>query len=215
MTTPSPSSRSADPHFDVTERLPCLATRTPAPAMTKAAVVEMLNVPRRLLPCRRCQPRTLRRDRRRGSAAASPTRSQQSLPPSHRACAARSPARQSEAGVTAPVMIWFMAAAAPVGIQRPAFDDGLNGALDDMIVAHEPNLPGASRSCRDGQLSHRRSPPQEVGEQIVAVRGQNRFWVELTPSTGIVRCRRPMTRPSASAVISGSDGRVERSTINE
>ena len=42
--TPRASSRSADPDFDVAERLPCLATAQPAPAAIKAAVVEMLNV---------------------------------------------------------------------------------------------------------------------------------------------------------------------------
>ena len=43
--TPSAASTSALPALLVTERLPCLATGTPAPAMTKAAVVEMLKVP--------------------------------------------------------------------------------------------------------------------------------------------------------------------------
>ena len=43
-TTPSSSSRSAEPHADDAARLPCLATRTPAPAITSAATVEMLNV---------------------------------------------------------------------------------------------------------------------------------------------------------------------------
>ena len=42
--TPRASSTSALPHFDVNERLPCLAMRTPAPAATSAAAVEMLNV---------------------------------------------------------------------------------------------------------------------------------------------------------------------------
>ena len=41
---PSASSRSALPQREVYERLPCLATRTPAPAATNAATVEMLNV---------------------------------------------------------------------------------------------------------------------------------------------------------------------------
>ena len=42
--TPRASNRSADPHLDVAERLPCLATAHPAPAAMSAAVVEMLNV---------------------------------------------------------------------------------------------------------------------------------------------------------------------------
>ena len=45
MRTPSASSTSADPHNELAARLPCLAILTPAPAATKAAVVEMLKVP--------------------------------------------------------------------------------------------------------------------------------------------------------------------------
>ena len=44
MLAPSASSTSALPDFDDTERLPCLATRAPAPAATNIAAVEMLNV---------------------------------------------------------------------------------------------------------------------------------------------------------------------------
>src|SRR5450756_1058447 len=44
MATPSASRTSALPHLLVAERLPCLATVTPAPAATRAAAVEMLNV---------------------------------------------------------------------------------------------------------------------------------------------------------------------------
>ena len=42
---PSVSTTSADPHSEVTLRLPCLATRTPAPATANAVAVDMLNVP--------------------------------------------------------------------------------------------------------------------------------------------------------------------------
>ncbi len=45
MFTPSAASTSAEPERDEIERLPCLATGTPAPATTKAAQVEMLKVP--------------------------------------------------------------------------------------------------------------------------------------------------------------------------
>ena len=44
--TPSRSSTSADPLLLEAERLPCLTTFTPAAATTRAAAVEMLNVPR-------------------------------------------------------------------------------------------------------------------------------------------------------------------------
>ena len=45
MLTPSASITSADPHFELMLRLPCFATRTPAPAMTSATAVDMLKVP--------------------------------------------------------------------------------------------------------------------------------------------------------------------------
>ena len=45
MRTPRCSSTSAEPQRELIERLPCLATRTPAPATTNAAAVETLNVP--------------------------------------------------------------------------------------------------------------------------------------------------------------------------
>src|SRR5689334_3452180 len=44
MATPSASSTSAEPHFEVNERLPCFATTAPAPAATNAAAVEILKV---------------------------------------------------------------------------------------------------------------------------------------------------------------------------
>src|SRR5215212_90799 len=43
---PSASSTSAEPHWLVADRFPCFATRHPAPAAMKAAVVETLNVGR-------------------------------------------------------------------------------------------------------------------------------------------------------------------------
>src|SRR5262245_55597219 len=45
MLTPSATSTSDEPEREEIERLPCLATGTPAPATTKAAQVEMLCVP--------------------------------------------------------------------------------------------------------------------------------------------------------------------------
>ena len=44
--TPRASITSAEPHLELRLRLPCLATRTPAPATTNAVAVEILKVPR-------------------------------------------------------------------------------------------------------------------------------------------------------------------------
>ena len=49
-TTPSASSRSAEPQAEEAARLPCLATGTPAPATTSAAIVKMLTVLERSPP---------------------------------------------------------------------------------------------------------------------------------------------------------------------
>src|SRR5215217_1432827 len=46
MRPPTASSTSAEPHWLVAERLPCFATRQPAPAAMKAAVVDTLKVGR-------------------------------------------------------------------------------------------------------------------------------------------------------------------------
>src|SRR5271166_1698799 len=43
--TPSASITSAEPHLELMLRLPCFATLTPAPAMTRATAVDMLKVP--------------------------------------------------------------------------------------------------------------------------------------------------------------------------
>ena len=45
MLMPSVSTTSAEPQSEETERLPCLATLSPAPATTKAVAVETLKVP--------------------------------------------------------------------------------------------------------------------------------------------------------------------------
>ena len=50
MLTPSASKTSALPHRLETDRLPCLATRTPAAASTSAAAVDTLTVPARSPP---------------------------------------------------------------------------------------------------------------------------------------------------------------------
>src|SRR5262252_8341531 len=45
MTMPRASTTSAEPHNEDSERFPCLATLSPAPATTKAVAVDTLNVP--------------------------------------------------------------------------------------------------------------------------------------------------------------------------
>jgi hypothetical protein len=58
---------------------------------------------------------------------------------------------------------------------------------------------------------------EEVLQQIVAALGEDRFRMELHPSTASVRWRRPMISPSSvHAVISRQAGRdLARSTASE
>ena len=55
--TPSASKTSALPHWLETARLPCFATRTPAPASTIAAAVDTLKVARHRRLCHTCRTR--------------------------------------------------------------------------------------------------------------------------------------------------------------
>ena len=112
IATPSPSSRSAEPH-GWSDRLPCFATPHPAPAITNAAVVEILKVSE----CRRRYRRYRQRrssgrelDRRACSRIAWRTR--RSPRPSRPASARRSTALRSAPGSPRPLMIWSIAPAA-------------------------------------------------------------------------------------------------------
>ena len=90
MRTPSASSTSAEPDFEVIARLPCLATGTPAAATTSADVVEMLNVPRRR-----------RRYRRRRSCPRAPPPARPARASPWRSPPARRPSRRASAGPSA------------------------------------------------------------------------------------------------------------------
>ena len=78
ISTPSASSRSAEPQRLVLDRLPCLATAQPAPAATSAAAVEMLNVlgppPVPAVSTRSWRPSPPRRRAGASSAPARPAR---------------------------------------------------------------------------------------------------------------------------------------------
>ena len=84
MVTPRASSTSAEPERDDTARLPCFATPAPAPAATRPAVVEMLNVLRPSPPGAAGVDEVVLRRRREATACAraSPGRRRRSRPPS-------------------------------------------------------------------------------------------------------------------------------------
>ena len=105
MRAPSASSRSAEPDRLVAERLPCLATRQPAPAATNAAVVETLKVGAPPPGAGGVeQVVAVHLDRRapaRASCARGPSARRRSRP----SCAARSGRRRSAPRRRAPLMI--------------------------------------------------------------------------------------------------------------
>src|SRR5260370_29960862 len=67
---PRASRTSAEPHCEVTARLPCLATFAPAAAATRAAAVEMLKVPLESAPVPQVSVRVLRSASLRGMGVA-------------------------------------------------------------------------------------------------------------------------------------------------
>src|SRR5215212_3353567 len=180
IATPRPSKRSADPHFEVTERFPCLATRTPAPAMTNAAVVEMLNVPEPSPPVPQVSTTnpspgpTSTCSAWRRMADANPAISS-IVSPRIRSAVRNAPIW---AGVTAPVMIWSMAAADCSASSVPPSTTVRIASLMSRSRTNRSS-PTLAISRRDRQLSHWRPSSQEVGKEIIARRRQNRLRVEL------------------------------------
>ena len=88
--TPRASRTSADPHFDETDRLPCLATGTPPAAATRADAVEMLMVSApsppvpqvSMAPAGAATRRARARMARAAAATSVPTRPWRAEPPS-------------------------------------------------------------------------------------------------------------------------------------
>ena len=159
MLTPSASSRSAEPHLLVLERLPCLATAQPAPAATSAAVVETLKVegppP---VPAVSTRSSRLGRDRRRQRAH----RPRQADQLRHR-LPLRPQGDQEGAGLDL------------VGAPLHDLGEHRRGVVGGQVVA------GADRVDRpaDDVVGHRLSSPRKFVEQVLALRGQHRLGVEL------------------------------------
>src|SRR3954454_23115202 len=157
--TPSASSRSAEPDLLVLERLPCLAIAQPAPAATIAAVVETLKV-EGPPPVPAVSTSSLR-EVRTGTASerivrASPTSSGTVSP------LARSAIRKAAVWTVSarPSMISVSTAEAWSAVR--------------WLPAQTASIPRLTTSL--GTLSL-----QEVGEQVLALRGQHRLGVELDP----------------------------------
>src|SRR5438552_6608718 len=148
--TPSASSTSALPHWLDAARLPCFATRPPAPATTSAVIVEMLMLLERSPPV----PTT--------SIAPSSTTTRSAFARS----ALANPAISS--GVSPRTCSAARSAPSCAGVASPAITDPIVASASARVsVLPDPMRPSASRASK------------EVLQHEQAVLRQDRFWVEL------------------------------------
>src|SRR5215210_5957496 len=151
---PRASRTSAEPHWLVAERLPCFATRQPAPAAIKAAVVETLKV---------------------GLPPPVPAVSTTPAPPSTFTARSRSSdANPAISPTVSPFVRRAMRNAAACA----------SDAFPSMISASTFEASAESRSSRFERRSIAAVRTglgigEEVGQQLLAVRGQHGLGVEL------------------------------------
>ena len=189
MRAPSASSTSALPQREVADRLPCLATATPAPATTNVDVVEMLNVERPPpVPQVSMNGPSGRRDRL-GVRAHGGRQAGELL--------GRLPLRaqgHEEAG--------GLHVAGLAGHDRV---EGLRGAVAAEVLTGEQPVDGVGQDLRGHERTAyadrlRKLPSRALPSPVRIDSGWN--W---TPSTGRCRWRRPITTsPSHQAVTSRS-----------
>ena len=155
--TPSASSTSADPEEEDAERLPCLTTRTPVPAATIDAIVEMLTVWARSPPVptmSRLGPATSIRLAWASIVSARP-RISSTVSPLARS-AMRNPA--TCAGLASAPMIWSIAQPEASAVRSCPASSEVN------TVGHD--TPPADRSVDTGSHSRGRARgPAEVGDR--------------------------------------------------
>ncbi len=200
---PRLSRTSALPDRLVTDRFPCLATRIPAPAATKATVVEMLKLPDRSPPV----PQVSRRGSPGGAVILTAFCRITSTAAAISAVVSPFIARQERneeicAGVASPPMIIRMASRIPSGVR----------SLPDATaeIASRMLLKQRGTGCR-GSMRERKFSRILIPYCVRIDSGWN--W---TPNTGRERCRIPMTSPSSdSAHTSRTEGRDSRSTASE
>jgi hypothetical protein len=186
MLTPSASRTSALPDCDETDRPPCLATRAPAAAATNIAAVEMLKVWAPSPPVPQVSTRWAVTDLHLGRQLAHDLRRSGDFTDR------------------------FL-------LDAQADDDRRNHHRRDFAahdLAHQRNhlvvkdfaVFDHPRQASWGFIG--RCSSRKFFKQIVAALGQDRFRVELDPSTASVLWRRPMISPSSvQAVISRQAGR--------
>src|SRR5690349_18002010 len=162
--TPSASSTSAEPDLLLLERLPCLATAQPAPAATSAAVVEMLKVegppPVPQVSTRSSRPVGTGEASER-IVRAKPTSSGTVSPLARRAIR------------KAPVWI---------GSARPSMISASTAEAWSAVRWSPAQTASIARLTTS--LGTVASLGDEVGQQVLALRGEDRLGVELDPQIG-------------------------------
>src|SRR3954453_10172497 len=151
---PAASSTSAEPHLLVAERLPCLATRQPAPAATNAAVVETLKV---------------------GGPPPVPAVSTRSAPSTSTGVASSRMVRASPviSSTVSPLARRAISSAAAWASEALPSITSRSTRAAESAVRSSPSARRSIASVRGGLGI------QEVAEQALAVLGQDRLRVEL------------------------------------
>src|SRR3990170_7711378 len=190
MLTPRAASTSAEPEREEIDRLPCLATGTPAPATTKAAQVEILCVPLASPPVPQVSmapsgARTL--TARARMARAAPAISS-TVSPRARIPISNAPTCTS---VAAPDMISakISAASFSVNVSPAAILRRAGRRSTSVAVLARPGLEGT------GRFSLRRSAGapldagkvEKVGKQLMTMLRGDALGMELHPVHGIAR----------------------------
>src|SRR5215203_412829 len=171
--TPRAASTSALPERLETERLPCLATGTPAAAATRAAAVEMLNVPRPSPPVPQVSTRSpvlwgMGRDRRRMALAAPEISATDS--PFMRRATSRADLRTS---VTMPSMSWPKSSSVSSRVR-----------LSPAVTRTSAERASSSGIVSSSVPLARFAEVQEVGEEMRTGAGEHRLGVELHAPVG-------------------------------
>ena len=221
MATPSASSTSALPQRLVAERLPCLATVTPAPAAIRAAAVEMLKVWAPSPPVPQVSRMTsaststfstrsvMARAMPTISSAVSPfTRSAESRaavwasptpPPMISSTTPRASSSRRSPPALSVAKAWERMSLGIVAVLSGAA--GVERRAAGRVAGRAPAVP--PRSSR--KLAMRAAP-----DSVSTLSGWN-----CTPSTARLRWRSPMTSPASFQALRSSRGESSGSTISE
>ena len=214
IATPSASRTSALPHLLVAERLPCLATVTPAAAATSAAAVEMLNVPEESPPV----PHVSRMTSASTSTFSASSLMARAMPTISPAVSplTRSALRKAPvwAAPVRPPMISSSTARASSSLRSCPAVSSASAALRTSFGTRGLLRRGGPvrRAAVAGRVAH----AQEVGEQVEpGLRQHDSRDGTARRATGSSRWRTPITTPSSFQAVSSRQAGSASSTTSE